>query len=82
MFRGRGGEFKVALAKYWFGDVSVLEVKAFAMRHSLEFVAELGLRWIEVESDSSGLVSILNSRFFRLSYVGSLCEDIRSLVVN
>lgn len=76
---GHGGDFKAALPKCWLDGATILEAKAFAMGLGLNFAANLGVRSMEVESDSSRLVSMLNSDSLPLSYVGFLREDICSL---
>lgn len=75
-----GGRFRVTLAVCYEVDISVLEAKVEAVRVGLLFAANCGLSSLDIETDPLGMVNLMKGSDPPLSYVSSLCVDIKNLL--
>ncbi|KAL5803555.1 hypothetical protein ACOSQ4_031860 [Xanthoceras sorbifolium] len=60
--------------------VTMEVTEAMAMLHGIQFATEMGLRPIGIESDSSSIVSAINSKDISRSDVGLVLSDIIQLI--
>lgn len=74
------GRFKAAAMFGGSGKIPVMDAEARVMIIGLQLVVDLGLKSLEVESDSTSLVGYLNSNLSPRAYIGSLYDDIRQYV--